>query len=238
MKLGTIALKISNKAYRIARIIMERLKLSNLNLAELKRHIELTQKKGIHHSWLNTDDIQLSERETRYINDLQQGLKAVQVHLFNEATLWSRAIYPLLQLAEEEDFQVWAEISLSAQYPQFEMEEIADGVIGPIAAGRLQASYFVMVETKRGTENSDPVYQLYGQLLAAAWMNAQVDGKDEQEIFGCYTIADAWTFVRGEVGGICSDRPTLTVEFSPEYTEKVEASTILKILKSIIRRYL
>ena len=165
-------------------------------------------------------------------------MKSIQVHLLNEATLWCKAIYPLLQLAEEENLQVWAEIALSAQYGQFELEGIADGVIGPSIAGRIQAPYFVMVETKRGIEGSDPVYQLYGELLAAAWMNSQIDGRDNQEIFGCYTIADAWTFVRGEVGNISSDRPTLTVEFSPEYTEKVEAPTILKILKGIIRRYL
>ena len=217
---------------------MEKLSLSSLTLAALKRHITLTEKTGIHHDWLNTDQTEISEREQRYIDDLQQALKSIQVHLLNEATLWCKAIYPLLQLAEEENLQVWAEIALSAQYGQFEMEGIADGVIGPTIAGRIQAPYFVMVETKRGIEGSDPVYQLYGELLAAAWMNSQIDGKDNQEIFGCYTIADAWTFVRGEVGNISSDRPTLTVEFSPEYTEKVEAPTILKILKGIIRRYL
>jgi hypothetical protein len=217
---------------------MEKLKLSSLTLAALKRHITLTEKIGIHHDWLNTDQTEISEREKRYIDDLQQALKSIQVHLLNEATLWCKAIYPLLQLAEEANLQVWAEIALSAQYSQFELEGIADGVIGPSIAGRIQAPYFVMVATKRGIEGSDPVYQLYGELLAAAWMNSQIDGKDNQEIFGCYTIADAWTFVRGEVGNISSDRPTLTVEFSPEYTEKVEAHSILKILKGIIRRHL
>ncbi len=217
---------------------MEKLKLSSLTLVALKRHITLIEKTGINHDWLSTDRTEISEREKRYIDDLQQALKSIQVHLLNEATLWCKAIYPLLQLAEEENLQVWAEIALSAQYSQFELEGIADGVIGPSIAGRIQAPYFVMVETKRGIEASDPVYQLYGQLLAAAWMNSQIDGKDDQEIFGCYTIADAWTFVRGEVVGISSDRPSLSVEFSPEYTEKIEAPTILKILKGIIRRHL
>ena len=217
---------------------MEKLKLSSLTLAALKRHITLIEKTGIYHDWLSTDRTEISEREKRYIDDLQQILKSIQVHLLNEATLWCKVIYPLLQLAEEANLQVWAEIALSAQYSQFELEGIADGVIGPSIAGRIQAPYFVMVETKRGIEASDPVYQLYGQLLAAAWMNSQIDGKDDQEIFGCYTIADAWTFVRGEVVGISSDRPSLSVEFSPEYTEKIEAPTILKILKGIIRRYL
>lgn len=167
--------------------------------------------------------------------DLQNGLQRVQVHLFNEATLWSRAIYPLLQLAEQDNIQIWAEVGLSAKHAMFELEGIADGVMGLSFAGRIQCPYFVMVETKRGVEGTNPVFQLYGQLLAA-WLNDQLKEQEVQEIFGCFTIADSWTFVRGEVSAIASDRPTLTVEFSPEYAEKFDAPKILRILKQIIGR--
>jgi hypothetical protein len=92
------------------------------------------------------------------------------------------------------------------------------------------------VETKRGIENTNPIFQLYGQLLAAAWLNHQLQEQDIQESFGCFTIADSWTFVRAEVSRIDSDRPTLTVEFSPEYAEKFDAPKILRILKTIIAR--
>lgn len=214
---------------------MERLKLSNLNLNDFKRYVALTEKPGIQYDWLRVDNIELSERENRYVADLQNGLQRVQVHLFNEATLWSRAIYPLLQLAEQDNIQIWAEVGLSAKYAMFELEGIADGVMGPSFAGRIQCPYFVMVETKRGVESTNPVFQLYGQLLAA-WLNDQLKEQEVQEIFGCFTIADSWTFVRGEVSAIASDRPTLTVEFSPEYAEKFDAPKILRILKQIIGR--
>jgi hypothetical protein len=213
---------------------MEKLKLSTIDLMDLKRYVTLIEKPGIQYDWLDVDDIQLSDREQHYLMDLQTGLQKVQVHLFNEATLWSRAIYPLLQLAEQDNIQIWAEVGLSAKYAQFELEGIADGVMGPSFAGRIQCPYFVMVETKRGVENTNPIFQLYGQLLAAAWLNDQVTPQDTQEIFGCFTIADSWTFVRADVSAIASDRPTLTVEFSPEYAEKFDAPRILRILKTII----
>ena len=49
-------------------------------------------------------------------------------------------------------------------------------------------------------------------------------------------IADSWTFVRAEVSEIESDRPTLKVESSEEYSEKSDAETILKVLKSIVAK--
>jgi hypothetical protein len=213
---------------------MEKLKLSTIDLHDLKRYVTLIEKPGIQYDWLVVDEMALSDREQQYLMDLQTGLQKVQVHLFNEATLWSRAIYPLLQLAEQDNIQIWAEVGLSAKYTQFELEGIADGVMGPSFAGRIQCPYFVMVETKRGVENTNLIFQLYGQLLAAAWLNDQVKPQDTQEIFGCFTIADSWTFVRADVSAIVSDRPTLTVEFSPEYAEKFDAPRILRILKTII----
>ncbi len=85
---------------------MEKFKLSTIGLSDLKRSVTLIETPGIHHGWLEVDDIELSSRDTQYITDLQQGLQSVQVHLFNEATLWSRAIYPLLQLAEQDNIQI------------------------------------------------------------------------------------------------------------------------------------
>ena len=57
-----------------------------------------------------------------------------------------------------------------------------------------------------------------------------------QEVFGCYAIADSWTLVRAEVSEIESDRPTLKMESSQEYSEKSDAETILKVLKSIVAK--
>lgn len=125
---------------------------------------------------------------------------------------------------------------LSAMYSQFEVDGIADGVMGYSVAGRLEMPYLVVVETKRGVENQNPIFQLYAQLLAAARLNWEGDHVPVQEVFGCYTIADSWTFVRAEVSEIESDRPTLKVESSQEYSQKSDAETILKVLKSIVAK--
>ena len=61
----------------------------------------------------------------------------------------------------------------------------------------------------------DPQYQLYGEMLAAAWLNCKNTTALEQEIFGCYTVVDNWAFVRGVVGDIESEKPTLNIEFGP-----------------------
>jgi hypothetical protein len=74
-------------------------------------------------------------------------------------------------------------------------------------------------------------------MLAAARLNWQINAEESQRIFGCYTIADTWTFLKGEVHNINSDRPLLKVEYSQEYTQKYDTATILKLIKSIVQQY-
>ncbi|MCY7320294.1 MAG: hypothetical protein LH660_00425 [Phormidesmis sp. CAN_BIN36] len=57
------------------------------------------------------------------------------------------------------------------------------------------------------------------------------------EIFGCYTIADTWKFLRAEIENIDTEQPTMSLEYSREYVEKLETETIFKILKTIVARY-
>ena len=83
----------------------------------------------------------------------------------------------------------------------------------------------------------NPIYQLYGQLLVAAHSNWENNPEEPQEIFGCYTIADSWSFIRAEVNGMIADRPTMQIEFSRQYAEQYDAETIAKILKGIVSRY-
>jgi hypothetical protein len=93
-------------------------------------------------------------------------------------------------------------------------------------------------------EAQNPIFQLYGELLAAASMNWRQHPVEPQEIFGCYTIADSWTFLRAEVSQMQSDsptetlrdRPVLSVECTREYNERLETATILKLLKQIVAR--
>ena len=79
--------------------------------------------------------------------------------------------------------------------------------------------------------------QLYGELLAAAWLNMHETGRTTQRIYGCYTVGATWTFVRADLEGLDTERPSLSVVSSPELSERLEAATIVKILKSIVRRH-
>ena len=217
---------------------MERFTIAQVTLSDLERVVDLRESTGTEHTWTQVDEITLTEDEERRLADIREHLVGRQIHLLNEATIWSRAIYPLLILAETPDIQAWAEVPLQAIYAHFSLDGIADGVLGKSSIGRIKAPYLVMVETKHGVENANPIFQLYGQLLAAARINWENDGNDPQEIFGCYTIADSWTFVRGQVEALQGERPILSIEASGEYVEKIEMEMILKILKSIISRYI
>jgi hypothetical protein len=95
-----------------------------------------------------------------------------------------------------------------------------------------------VVEAKRGIEGQSPVLQLYGEMLAGACLNAHENGQPTRRMYGCYTVADDWTFVRAEGEGLDTARPRLSVVSSWEIDEKAEAATIVRILKSIVREHL
>lgn len=213
------------------------LTFSKLSLADLKRIVHIKENGIRDYPWTQVDSLTLNPREQERLTDLEQMLDADPVHLLNESTIWSRAIYPLLQLSEQGDVRALAGVPIQASYGHFSLEGIADGVIGKSITGRIEVPYLVMVETKRGVEGQNPIAQLYGELIAAARLNWEDNGEDPQEMFGCYTIADSWTFVKALVSEIDSDRPTLHIEHSREYSEKTNAAKILKTLKSIVARH-
>jgi hypothetical protein len=214
---------------------MTQLTLSKLTIQDIKRVVQLKEFGSRSYDWTLVDDIELTPREQTRLTELEGTLDGDPVHLLNESTIWSRAIYPLLQLSEQDDIRALSGVSLQATYQNFSLDGIADGVIGRSITGRIEVPYIVMVEAKRGIEGQNPIAQLYGELLVAARLNWENDEKAIQEVFGCYTIADSWTFVRAVVGEIEHDRPSLTTEHSREYAEKTSAFKILKTLKSIIR---
>ncbi len=173
-------------------------------------------------------------QEKEQINLIQSHLNTCRLTLMNEATIWARAIYPLLLLAESDNIQAWAEVTLKAQYPHFELSGIVYGVLGNCISGTISTPYLVVLESKRGLEAENPQYQLYGEMLVAAWLNwqKQTDNK-EQEIYGCYTISDTWTFLHTIVSEFEADYPIMEVTSSKEYIQRNEAETILQILKFI-----
>jgi len=216
---------------------MEKLVFSKISKADLKRFVALDERGIQNYPWLQTDSIHLGSDDTHQLQYLQSHLLNCDTHLMNEATIWARGIYPFLLLAETESIQAWAEVPLQAQYPEFELEEVADGVLAHCVSGFVEAPYLVVVEAKKGLESQNPVYQLYGQLLAIARLNWEADQKNPQEVYGCYTIADVWKFVRSEVSSIDAQQVEMKVESSREYSSKIEGETILKILKKIMSNY-
>jgi len=222
----------SQKRLRIWQIF----KISDLTAESLNSLAEIYEKGVTPDLWDNMD-VRLTTQERRQVKTVVSSLLNQSVVLMNEATVWSRAIYPLLMLAEQGGLCAWAQLPLKAQYKRFTLEGIADGVIGYNLFGISKSFRLIVVEAKRRAEAQDPQLQLYGAMLAAARLNWEQDGRVEQEIFGCYTVADNWTFMHGLVSDIEADRPKLTVASSREYAEKIEAESILRILKFITGRY-
>ncbi|WP_204106228.1 MULTISPECIES: hypothetical protein [Spirulina sp. CCY15215] len=216
---------------------MEKLTVSTLSRGGLKQFVKLEERGIQDYDWLDIREAETDESERQQLNHIQLKLLNYSTHLMNEATIWARGIYPILLLAEQSWVQAWSQVNLTAKYLQFEIECVADGVLGKCVSGFIEAPYLVVVEAKRGLESQNPLYQLYGELLAAGWMNWQENQQEKQEIFGCYTIADTWTFIRAEIADIEAEMPTLKIESSREYSAKLEAEIILQILKKIVSRY-
>lgn len=218
-------------------LIINKLTASSLTKADLETVVTLHEQGIDDYEWLQVEAIPVTESEEQRLRYLQGDLLKCQVQLLNESTVWARAIYPLLLLSEQRGIQAWSGVPLKAKYAQFEIDSIADGAVGRAASGSIEAPFIVVVEAKKGIEGQNPFFQLYAELLAAARLNWQKQPHDPQEIFGCYTIADSWTFLRGEISGMKSEKPQLYVECSREYVEKLEATTIFRILRHIVSRF-
>ncbi|OQX27755.1 MAG: hypothetical protein BWK80_03740 [Desulfobacteraceae bacterium IS3] len=211
---------------------------SELTLKDIRHIVRLKEQRVTIDSWFKEDQILLSEPEKQRIEYIKGCLLPYETTLMNEATIWGRAIYPMLLMSEKDDLQAHAEVFLEAEYPCFVLNGIADAVIGKCQAGCLDAPYIVVVEGKRGLEGKNPRFQLYGELLAAARINWEENPEPEKTVFGCYTVADSWTFLRANITDIESELPVIIIESSREYVEKIEAETILKTLKYMVSLYI
>ena len=215
---------------------MQKYALSQLDEETLNALVTLYERPDVSDKW-DQMTLTLSPEEIELLNYFKSLWQERQLILMNEATLWARVIYPLLALAEQGHIQAWAGVPLSASYPTFELEGEADGALAMSVAGKMREPYLVVHETKRGINAPNPQYQLYGEMLAAAWLNWKRNTNPEQEIFGCYTVADTWTFVYGTVNEIETEKPKFTVELSKTYNGLLEAERIVQILKAIVVKY-
>ncbi len=210
---------------------------SQLTEETLKTLVTLNEKDIAPEVWEKMQ-IALTAEECRWLEELKSKLRHRHLLVMNEATLWARAIYPMLMLAERGNVQAWSSVPLKAIYPMFTLEGDADGALAPAIGGRIQPPYLIVHEAKRGLHAPDPLYQLCGEMLAAARLNWEKNPNPEQEIFGCYTVNDSWVFVRGVVSDIETDKPTFTLEFSPDYNGILDAEQIVQLLKFIVAKHL
>jgi len=120
---------------------MEKLTFSKLSLTDLKRFVTLQEGPIAPYPWTHVDSIILTDQELQQLQYVKSRLVNYDTQLMNEITLWARAIYPLLLLAESGEVQAWGGIPLAARYAQFEIEGVADGVLGKTVAGRIETPY-------------------------------------------------------------------------------------------------
>jgi hypothetical protein len=216
---------------------MERMKtyaFNQLNATNLQEIATIRYELAEPRVWEELARRPIGEVERAALSPIVAKLRDFGLHLANEATVWARAIYPLLALAERRGIFAFALVPLAARFDDVEIRGEADGALAASVNAEPGPPYLVVIEAKRGLGATEPVSQLLGAMLCAALRNPR-DGKPREEMFGVYTIADVWTFVRAHIDW-SQPRPAMSVLTSGEYVEKLEAATILAILESIIDR--
>lgn len=211
--------------------------LAQLTEETLKKVVTLSEEDGAVKTWEKMQ-IALTSEEQTLLDYFKSDAQQRHLTILNEATLWSRAIYPLLRLAEQGHIRAWSGVPLKAAYPTFELEGEADGALAPSVAGRIEPPYLIVHEAKRGINAPNPQFQLYGEILAAAWLNWQADTNPAQKLFGCYTVTDRWNFVHAVVDEIEGEKPRLHVEFAPVYSSFSDTERIVQLLKFIVAEQL
>jgi hypothetical protein len=222
---------------------MAKLALGSVTMEELGR-LAVLESPGITEEPWNSVVEPPDEETTILLRYLTGKLARAQPTTLNEATLWSRALYPLLELAETGRVRAWAEVALAAKdpYSDTELSGVVDGVLAQegVLAGTPAQPFLLVMEAKRGMGATDPRPALLAALLAVLWTKlGQGEGAGKAETFGCFTASDIWTFVRAEaVVRAEGQTPRIGVTFSwsREYAERSEAGAILHVLRWITRR--
>jgi hypothetical protein len=207
---------------------------NELNASALAEVADIRRERSQSEVWDELARREISEPERAALRLIVARLFYFNTHLANEATVWARAIYPLLVLAERGGVIAFSLVPLRATFDGVELRGEVDGALAVSVDAEPDVPYLVVLEAKRGVTATDPVHQLLGAMLCAARRN-ELAGKPAEEIFGCYTIADVWTFVRGQLDW-SRERPVMNVLSSREYAEKTEAETILAILEAIVAK--
>lgn len=222
---------------------MPKLSLASLTLDDLSRLAALTSRGVTSDPW-ETMIEPPDEPTSGQLRYLTAKLARAQPTTLNEATLWARAIYPLLELSETDRVRAWAQVPVSAvdPYSDAEISGVIDGVLARegVLSGAPGQPYLLVVEAKRGMDATDPRPQLLAGILTVLWTHlGSAKTEEPVETFGCFTVGDIWTFVRAEAAVLpegSQPRLRLTLSWSREYTERSEAAQILGVLRSITKR--
>ncbi|MBW4527136.1 MAG: hypothetical protein KME18_18435 [Phormidium tanganyikae FI6-MK23] len=208
--------------------------IGKLTYEDLASVVDLTEEASSIWQTLLDQAPSLTELELNQLHFTTEKLRNIPTQTINEATIWARAIYPMMVLAETDSIRAASEVPLTAKFPEFEIAGIADGVLGTLTGSRITAPFFVVFEAKRAIEGTDPIPQLYGELICAAYLNHRHFPQEPQTIFGAYTVADTWTFSRGQIRR-SGDRVQVRFDVSREFRQVFEAEEILKLLKAILK---
>jgi hypothetical protein len=211
--------------------------LSQFSRTELAQIADVVDEEIRDEPWATFEHGVLSGEDQQQIAQVLRRYRGLHVVLINEATVWSRLVYPLLLTAERDPIKAWAEVPVAAQIGEV---DIAGTVDGALAAGAdaPRVPLLLLVEAKRGTEASNPIVPLYAALLCVGWNEIQARGGGEHLCYGCFTIADTWTFVEACVAAEAGGRPRIRLRSSREYAEKLEAHLIVSILRGIEDQWL
>ena len=101
---------------------MKTLKFSDISASDIKNIAQVHEQGISAYEWTQVERISLNHTEKLQIDNIISRLFNYKTSLMNEATIWARAIYPLLVLAEQDDIQAWAQITLQARYPHVELQ--------------------------------------------------------------------------------------------------------------------
>lgn len=109
---------------------MKSLRCADLTAADIREIVTVQEQPLAAYPWTQVDPLVLSDQEREHIAYIQQRLRIMDTSLMNEATIWGRAIYPMLILAEQGPVQAWVQVTLRVRYPHVELHGVVDGVLG------------------------------------------------------------------------------------------------------------
>lgn len=198
--------------------------------------------------WATLAKTPLTPQERADLDALRRRLASTSTSRANEATLWARAIYPMLMVAEVDDVRAWSQVALGVVVRAGDLRGLGgeplrlhgtiDGALAIDAAGQPVAPFFLVVEAKRALDAVDPLPQLQGAMLTVALQRLEDQPDRAHDVYGCFTIGDAWTFVRAHFARApgADGHQEVRADYHPsrELSEHAEAEAVAAILKAVV----